>query len=191
MNAFGIPSGARTSSRTEEWLRCQRHLNRRHLRHVPAYHVGDPAMIDVNYVRCMARYNAWQNQSIYGAAATLSDVERRRERGAFFGSIHKTLSHLLWADRIWMSRFTDVPSPGASIPESVSLYPDWELLWRERGEFDAVMRAGRIGSIHPGSTAISPGIRAPPSGQSRSRNGCSSRICSTIRPIIADKCTAW
>jgi len=96
-------------------------------------------MIDVNYVRCMARYNAWQNQSIYGAAATLSDVERRRERGAFFGSIHKTLSHLLWADRVWMSRFTDVPSPGASIPESVSLYPDWELLWRERGEFDAVI----------------------------------------------------
>ena len=51
------------------------------------------------------------------------DDERRRERGAFFGSIHKTLSHLLWADRIWMSRFTDVPKPEGGIPESVSLYP--------------------------------------------------------------------
>jgi uncharacterized damage-inducible protein DinB len=96
-------------------------------------------MIDVAYVQCMARYNAWQNRSIYGAADTLSDDERRRERGAFFGSIHKTLSHLLWADRIWMSRFTDVPSPGASIRESVSLYPDWEALRRERSAFDTVI----------------------------------------------------
>jgi uncharacterized damage-inducible protein DinB len=96
-------------------------------------------MIDVAYVLCMARYNAWQNQSIYGAADTLSDDERRRERGAFFGSIHKTLSHLMWADRIWMSRFTDVPSPGASIRESVTLYPDWDALKRERCAFDTVI----------------------------------------------------
>jgi uncharacterized damage-inducible protein DinB len=96
-------------------------------------------MIDVGYVQCMARYNGWQNRSIYGAADTLSDAERRRERGAFFGSIHKTLSHLMWADRIWLSRFTDVPSPGASIPESVSLYPDWEALKGERSAFDTVI----------------------------------------------------
>ena len=76
-------------------------------------------MIDPTYAQRMARYNRWQNANLYAAADTLSDDERRRERGAFFGSIHQTLSHLLWADRIWMSRFTDVPSPGASIPESV------------------------------------------------------------------------
>ena len=57
-------------------------------------------MIDPAYVRRMARYNRWQNQNLYGVADTLSDDERRRERGAFFGSIHKTLSHLLWADQI-------------------------------------------------------------------------------------------
>src|SRR5262249_29186688 len=101
---------------------------------------SERAMIDLGYVQCMARYNAWQNESIYGAADTLSEAERRRERGAFFGSIHNTLSHLLWADRIWMSRFTDVPSPGASIRESVTLYPDWGLLKRERGTFDLVIK---------------------------------------------------
>ena len=63
-------------------------------------------MIDPAYVQRMARYNRWQNANLYGVADTLSDEERRRERGAFFGSIHKTLSHLLWGDRIWMSRFT-------------------------------------------------------------------------------------
>src|SRR5215210_7171332 len=89
-------------------------------------------MIDPAYVRRMARYNRWQNQNLYGVAETLSDEERRRERGAFFGSIHKTLSHLLWGDRIWMSRFMGGPRPQGGIPESVSMYPDWDGLKRER-----------------------------------------------------------
>jgi uncharacterized damage-inducible protein DinB len=93
-------------------------------------------MIDPAYVQRMARYNRWQNENLYAVADRLSDSERRRERGAFFGSIHKTFSHLLWADRIWMSRFTDVPRPAGGISESVSLYPDWEPLRLERAAFD-------------------------------------------------------
>jgi uncharacterized damage-inducible protein DinB len=96
-------------------------------------------MIDPAYVRRMARYNRWQNANLYGVADQLSDDERRQERGAFFGSVHKTLSHLLWADRVWMSRFTDLPRPEAGIPESVSLYPDWDGLKRERVSFDETM----------------------------------------------------
>ena len=70
-------------------------------------------MIDQKFVEQMAKYNRWQNANLYGCAGRLSDEERKRERGAFFGSIHSTLNHLLWADRIWMHRFTGQgPSPG-------------------------------------------------------------------------------
>jgi len=100
---------------------------------------GDCAVIDRAYVQRMARYNRWQNENLYGAADRLSDEERRRERGAFFGSIHKTLSHLVWADHIQMSRFTDVPKPRAGIPESVSLYDDWSDLKEERVRFDGTI----------------------------------------------------
>ena len=96
-------------------------------------------MIDRAYVQRMARYNRWQNENLYGVADRLSDEERRRERGAFFGSIHKTLSHLVWADHIQMSRFTDVPPPRVGIPESVSLYNDWNGLKDERARFDATI----------------------------------------------------
>lgn len=94
-------------------------------------------MIDLAYVQRMARYNRWQNENLYGAADRLSDAARRQERGAFFGSIHATLNHLLWADHQWMSRFSDWPKPSVGIPGSVALYPDWNDLARERARADA------------------------------------------------------
>jgi uncharacterized damage-inducible protein DinB len=120
-------------------------------------------MIDIGYVQRMARYNHWQNQNLYGVADVLSDAERRRQRGAFFGSIHATLNHLLWADRIWMSRLAGTPPPTGGIPESISLYDDWGDLKRER----ASLR------------------RSCPS-----RSGFWSRICSITRPITAARCIA-
>ncbi len=53
-----------------------------------------------------ARYNAWANQRLYAAAAALSDAAYRANGGAFFGSVHGTLNHILVGDRIWMRRFT-------------------------------------------------------------------------------------
>ena len=96
-------------------------------------------MIDPGYVQRMARYNRWQNDNLYGVADTLPDAERRRDRDAFFGSIHGTLNHLLWADRAWMSRLAGTPRPAGGILESVSLHDDWDDLKRERAAFDAVI----------------------------------------------------
>ena len=93
-------------------------------------------MIDAAYVQRLARYNRWQNENLYGVADRLSDDERRRERGTFFGSIHGTLSHLLWGDCTWMNRFSDVPKPACGIAGSEKLYPDWGGLKRERIAMD-------------------------------------------------------
>jgi uncharacterized damage-inducible protein DinB len=93
-------------------------------------------MIDPPYVQRMARYNRWQNANLYGVADALPDEERRRERGAFFGSVHATLSHLLWGDQIWMSRFAASPQPEGGIVGSATLHPDWDGLKRTRAAFD-------------------------------------------------------
>jgi uncharacterized damage-inducible protein DinB len=53
-----------------------------------------------------AQYNRWANERLYEAVADTSDADYRRDLGAFFGSLHGTLNHLLVADRIWMRRFT-------------------------------------------------------------------------------------
>lgn len=64
----------------------------------------DDAMI-ARY-RMFAGYNAWCNTRLYDAVSRLSDADYRRDRGAYFGSLHGTLNHLLVGDRIWMHRFT-------------------------------------------------------------------------------------
>ena len=100
---------------------------------------ADAASVRPAFVRTMAASNAEMNRRIFAAADKLSDDERRRERGAFFGSIHATLDHLLWGDQIWMSRFAATPRPEGGIKGSVSRYPVWEDLKRERAVFDRVI----------------------------------------------------
>ena len=96
-------------------------------------------MIDTAYVRTMARYNVWQNESLLTAAATLDDTARRQDRGAFFKSIHGTLCHLLWADRMWLSRFAGTPKPTHRIHESAGLVADWADLVAQRQAFDVTI----------------------------------------------------
>ena len=59
----------------------------------------------ITQFKTMAQYNTWMNRSIYGTCAALSDEERKRDLHAFFGSIHRTLNHLLLTDRVQMGRF--------------------------------------------------------------------------------------
>jgi uncharacterized damage-inducible protein DinB len=95
-------------------------------------------MISPDYVRLMAAYTKWQNINIYESADKLTDAERKLERGAFFGSIHATLNHVLWGDRLWMHRLAGTSKPAqAGIPDSTSAYGEWQALKMVRDETDA------------------------------------------------------
>ncbi len=97
-------------------------------------------MITPAYVQTMARYNIWQNENIYAAAARLPDGARTQDRGAFFGSIHATLNHILWADQIWLKRFGVGEGPMAkTIPEGLSQYPAWDGLVAARNACDGAI----------------------------------------------------
>ncbi len=89
----------------------------------------------------MAAYNAEMNRRWYVAAATLPDARRRDDGGAFFGSIHGTLSHVLWADRAWMSRFDGWERPPGGICDSAEIFPDFDALRAARTETDAGIEA--------------------------------------------------
>ncbi len=96
-------------------------------------------MIAPGYVRAMAAYNAEMNRRVYAASARLDDAAWRMDRGAFWRSVHGTLNHILWADRLWLSRFGVGEAPSVGIAGSDALVADFADLQRERVAEDAVI----------------------------------------------------
>jgi uncharacterized damage-inducible protein DinB len=94
-------------------------------------------MIDRDYCQLMARYNRWMNERLYAVCADLPDAERRRDRGAFFGSMHATLNHLLWGDRMWLGRFVGPPCGYPAF--GADMFHAFEELARERAATDQAM----------------------------------------------------
>lgn len=88
-------------------------------------------MITPDYILLMTRYNCWQNESLVGTADGLTAEARELDRGAYFGSILATFSHLLWGDEIWMARFDGGAVPGIGIADSPAFETDW-LRFKER-----------------------------------------------------------
>jgi uncharacterized damage-inducible protein DinB len=91
------------------------------------------------YAVVMAAYNAWMNEKVYAAAAELTDEERKRDLGAAFGSIHRTLNHLVLADLAWLQRFSGQPVTMKSPDQQ--LYADFEELQQARIAMDADIAA--------------------------------------------------
>ena len=86
------------------------------------------------YAIIMANYNQWMNQRLYQVVATLTDEQRKQERGAFFGSIHHTLNHLVLADQAWLQRFHGQPVTMKS-PRDI-VHDDFMLLQQARQQLD-------------------------------------------------------
>jgi uncharacterized damage-inducible protein DinB len=84
-----------------------------------------------------AGYNAWCNERLYAAAATVPEADYRADRGAFFGSLHGTLNHLLVGDRIWMRRFTGVGAQPPSL--DAILHDDFDALREARRKEDTLI----------------------------------------------------
>lgn len=128
---------------------------------------ASPGFLD-NY-RFLARYNRWMNQRLYQACEQLSDEERKQPRGAFFGSVHHTLNHLILADQVWLRRFArcgadsgvvfpDLSANVLDMPERYSLdmilFDDWAALKVKRDQLDEAIEAWLAGmpDVYPQST---------------------------------------
>lgn len=88
----------------------------------------------VDLARDLAAYSQWMNERLYAACAGLSDAARRTDRGAFFGSIHGTLNHILLADRIWFGRFVEQPFHAERLDQE--LFGDFNELRVARAALD-------------------------------------------------------
>ncbi|MBI5924955.1 MAG: damage-inducible protein DinB [Aquabacterium sp.] len=90
-----------------------------------------------DYAVGMAHYNRWMNGKLYDAAATLSDEQRKADRGAFFKSVHGTLNHLLLGDGAWLQRMQGQAVTMTS--PSQELHEDFDTLRTAREAMDQAL----------------------------------------------------
>ena len=103
--------------------------------------------------RFRALNKGWLNPRLYDACERLDDGARKAPRGAFFGSIHGTLNHILWGDMVWLGRLAAQAQAGEATPpfallvlpadarHETTLYADWTALRAHRAELDAAVPA--------------------------------------------------
>ncbi len=102
-------------------------------------------MISNAYCLTMAQYSAWMNRKMCRLCGTLTDDERKSDRGAFFRSIHGTLDHLVAVDLMLLSHVkTDTPT---FLPKG-TLHENFESLRRRREGVDGEI-LDWAGSVSP------------------------------------------
>lgn len=97
-------------------------------------------MITPDFVRTMVRYSAWQNRNLFDASERLDDRERKRDRGAFFRSIHETLCHIVWADQLILDRLAGRDGERSGVETSALGIADWGALRDARVSLDRRMQ---------------------------------------------------
>lgn len=86
------------------------------------------------FAQLMAKYNEWMNQKLYTVCANVPKVDREKDLGAFFGSIHNTLDHVIWADDALLVRLLDADRRNESYkPPKIK---DFDQLRERRKEVD-------------------------------------------------------
>ena len=106
-------------------------------------------MSECGNLALLADYNRWMNGQLYALAAPLGEVALREDRGAFFGSLFGTFSHILVADTIWLKRFAGHSTSGDGLaalvdmpwPQSLDELPcaDFAALRQQREWLDGLI----------------------------------------------------
>ena len=91
------------------------------------------------YCQMLAGYNAWANHRLHAACALLDEADYKRDRGAFFGSIHGTLYHLMVTDRMWLARLRGETLPPHGL--DAVIFDDLATLREARVHEDAALSA--------------------------------------------------
>jgi uncharacterized damage-inducible protein DinB len=81
--------------------------------------------MDVTAVGALYRYNSWANDRMLDAASPLLTADFTRDLGSGYGSVRDTLTHIAWAEWIWLRRWKGV-SP--TLVFSPADFPDLKCL---------------------------------------------------------------
>jgi uncharacterized damage-inducible protein DinB len=65
----------------------------------------DMAMVDVSIIQELYQYNRWANDRVFEAVGSLTQAEFTRNLAGSYPSVRDTLTHIVWAEWIWLQRW--------------------------------------------------------------------------------------
>jgi uncharacterized damage-inducible protein DinB len=84
-----------------------------------------------NDVKRLFDYNRWANVAIFEALAGIPADAYSRDLQSSHGGLHGTLSHLVGAEKIWLSRWVGRPEPRLIEPSEFPALRELRELWEE------------------------------------------------------------
>lgn len=116
-------------------------------------------------------FNDWATRLLLEAVAELSPDEWTKEVGGSFGTIQRTVAHLVGAEWIWLERWKGAsptsPPDWSRTSDATTLAGRWEAVAAERGEWMAMRSDRELGAVvsyhrlngEPGGTRLDVLIR--------------------------------
>jgi len=84
-------------------------------------------------IKRLIAFNSWATHRVFEALSELSAEEFTRDMKASHSNIHGTLTHLVGAEKIWLSRMAGTPDKAMIKPPDVPTLPDVKRTWEETG----------------------------------------------------------
>ncbi len=84
-------------------------------------------------IKMLNAYNAWATNKIFEALEALTADETSRDMKSSHKSIHGTMTHLVGAEKMWLSRMTGTPDKAMVTPGELPSVPDVKALWEQTG----------------------------------------------------------
>lgn len=83
----------------------------------------------VDDIKLLFAYNAWATERVFAAIDPLPEEQYRQEVKCSHGSLHGTLTHLVAAEKIWLSRLVGKPETTLLQPNNVESRAAMKNLW--------------------------------------------------------------
>jgi uncharacterized damage-inducible protein DinB len=93
----------------------------------------------VQEIQRLCAFNAWATNRVFEALGRISKDDYRRDLKASFGSLHGTMTHLVAAERLWLSRLTGKPESAMMAEPEVPSLETLKKVWE-----DAAARTARF-----------------------------------------------
>ena len=102
----------------------------------------------IQETRKLFAFNAWANNRVFETLRDLPESEYKQDLKTSFGTIHATMTHLVAAEKIWLSRLAGKPETALmtdqDTPSVESLKSAWEDIAARMARFLAKLDDGKL-----------------------------------------------